>query len=160
MNIRILKPYFKKPVDIRKLKDYFDIYNDQLKEASIDGPKIDTSHGLVGMVESIDVFEGNPYWGRTGYWDYYMWAHDARRDFCESVLFYFGKTGEVLDYNVREMINSVERSKIHPPGNPIVEAIAESFPKFSKRLKSFKVSESLISWNLGGDWKFSVVIII
>ena len=61
MNIRILKPYFKKPVDIRKLKDYFDIYNDQLKEASIDGPKIDTSHGLVGMVESIDAFEDNPY---------------------------------------------------------------------------------------------------
>ncbi|MBU2615572.1 MAG: hypothetical protein KKC19_00545 [Nanoarchaeota archaeon] len=128
MNTQALKPYIKSPPNVKELKKYFSQYNAQLDEIDFGDVRINVSQGLIGIINSIDEgFANNPYKGRTGYWDYYMWAHDAQKNFCESVLTFFGKNKKVPGFNVQDMIESSEKSKT-------VEAIVESFPKFTQEL--------------------------
>lgn len=127
MDTEILKLYFEQTKDIQTLKEYFDRYNSQVQEFGGGGIEIDTSHGLVGIIESIDGLEyskGKASPAITDHWC--RRARDSRHQFCKAVLKFFGETDKVPEYNAKEVVKSAEKMTI---GH-----VADSFYKFASEL--------------------------
>ena len=121
---KALKQRLLMELDVEKLRAYFSRYNEQVKEVPgiIGLYEVDVSRGLDRIAESVydskrlreQSFLNN------------NWTCRARNQFCEQVLLYFLKTGEVPDYNAREIINNSKERLPFP--------IGKSFEKFSKQL--------------------------
>lgn len=109
----------------RKIIEYFQQYNQQLQEFG-GNAEIDTSGGLDLVMDSIDKLREDPFaTGLAAVWN--TNAYNRRRKFCTEVVLYFMATGEVPDYNVKEIVEAAKQQTLGD--------VANSFKDYSDKLK-------------------------
>ncbi len=131
--------------DEGKIVDYFKQYNDSIAHAPGVGVRcrIDTSDGLDSIVCSIfSAVEKGQYYPGSNLYDGYTFRY--RYDFCMQALNHFLTNGEVLGYNVSEVIDDSIEKLPFPVG--------KSFERFAEKARSEWISNSL-------NRSFSLIII-
>jgi hypothetical protein len=118
--------------DINKLRNYFRIYNEQIKQIpGISGfYEIDVSGELDSIVESVydpRRLEEQSFLGNN-------WTCRSRNEFSIEVLLYFIKTGNVPEYNINEIVESAKEKLPFP--------IGRSFEKFARQLREIRKKDS------------------